>query len=62
MLAHAANILGMTDEIRAQLRQYLKDRNLSQAALAAQVETDRHTISRALASKRQAAAHLAKDA
>ncbi len=38
----------MTDEIRAQLRQYLKDHNLSQAALAAQVETDRHTISRAL--------------
>jgi DNA-binding phage protein len=40
----------MTDEIRAQLRQYLKDRNLSQVVLAAQVGTDRHTISRALAS------------
>lgn len=40
----------MTDEIRAQLRQYLKDHNLTQTALAAEMGTDRHTVNRALAS------------
>lgn len=38
----------MTDDLRAQLRQYLSDHNLSQSALAVTVGTDRHTISRAL--------------
>lgn len=40
----------MTDELRIQLRQFLKDQGLTQSALAAAVGTDRHAISRALAS------------
>lgn len=38
----------MTDELRAQLRQYLKEHELTQAALAVAIDTDRHTINRAL--------------
>lgn len=40
----------MTDELRAQIRQYLKDHGLTQTALAMEIGTDRHTINRALSS------------
>jgi transcriptional regulator with XRE-family HTH domain len=39
----------VTDELRQQLRQLLADQGLSQAALAAMIGTDRHTVNRALA-------------
>ncbi len=39
----------MTDDLRLQLRQHLAARHLSQAELGARIGTDRHTISRALA-------------
>lgn len=38
----------MTDELRAQLRQVLTEHGLTQAALAAAIGTDRHTVNRAL--------------
>lgn len=38
----------MTDELRAQIRQYLKDYGLTQTTLAVTIGTDRHTVNRAL--------------
>lgn len=40
----------MTDELRVQLRQVLAEHGLTQAALAAAIGTDRHTVNRALSS------------
>lgn len=40
----------MTDELRTQLRQCLKDQGLTQTALAEAIGTDRHTVNRALSS------------
>ena len=48
MWANFANISGMTPELRAALRTYLKRHHISQADLADQLGTDRHTINRAL--------------
>lgn len=38
----------MTPELRAALRTYLTQRQISQTALADRIGTDRHTINRAL--------------
>ena len=40
----------MTDHLRAQLRAYLVDHDLTLSALAAAIGTDRHSVSRALGS------------
>ena len=40
----------MSDELRTQLRQVLAEHGLTQAALAATIGTDRHTVNRALSS------------